>query len=637
MRVTHMIIRKRTYIVLLMVIFIFVGLIFRLGYLQLYKTHWLTDKAEDLWRRDIPVEGKRGKILDQSEKELVYNISAPTVIAIPAQIKDKEMTAEKLAPILNMSQEKIFQLISKRTLMVYLAPGGRKISEDVANQILRLRLPGIALTEENRRYYPYGSLAAHVLGFTGIDNQGLTGIELVYDDKLKGQRGSISFFSDAKGREIPNERDFYKEPIHGLDLVLTLDLNIQKFVERELDKAIEKYNPEGIVALVMNPNTGAVLGMANRPTYFPSDYKNYPQEVYNRNLAIWKTFEPGSTFKIVTIAAALEEGKVNLKESFFDPGFILVANHRIRCWKAGGHGQQSFLQVVENSCNPGFVTLGQRLGEELLFSYIRKLGFGQKTNIDLPGEASGLLFKPSQVGPLELATTAFGQGVSVTPIQQVAAVSAIINGGQKVQPHIVKGWKDPVTNMYVIKNELEKGERVISAETSELVRLTLESVVANGTGKNAYIDGYRVGGKTGTAQKVGPDGRYLKNNHIVSFIGFAPADKPEVVVYVAVDNPQGIQFGGLVTAPIVKGIMEDTLQYLKVEKRKDQLELEYRYDDTRYYDVPNLIGQDIKDVRKNLQHFQLEIIGEGNKVINQLPKGDQRLPGDTMIRVYLGN
>ncbi|OEF96078.1 stage V sporulation protein D [Desulfuribacillus alkaliarsenatis] len=635
MRVTHMTVRKRTYIVLLVVIFIFLGLIFRLGYIQLFKTHWLTERAEDLWRRDIPVEAKRGKILDRAENEIAYNVSAPTVIAIPAQIKDPELTAQKLAPLINMDEEKVYSLITKRTLMVYLAPGGRKIDDQVANQIMRLRLPGIVITEESKRYYPYGNLASHILGFTGIDNQGLTGIELVYDENLKGKRGSISFFSDAKGREIPNEKDTYTEPIHGLDLVLTIDLTIQKIIERELDKAVQTYQPESILAIAMNPNTGEILGMANRPTYYPEDYQSYPQEIYNRNLAIWKTFEPGSTFKIVTLAAALEEGKVNLNETFFDPGYIMVANHRIRCWKHGGHGEQTFAEVVENSCNPGFVTLGQRLGSELLFSYIHRFGFGKKTNIDLPGEASGLMFKPGQIGPLELATTSFGQGVSVTPIQQVAAVSSIVNGGYQIQPHIVKGWRDPVTKLYVHKNEHATGNQVISSETSELVRLTLEGVVANGTGRNAYIDGYRVGGKTGTAQKVGPDGRYLKNNHIVSFIGFAPADQPELVIYVAVDNPQGIQFGGVVTAPIVKGIMGDALKHLGVEKRTEQLEMDYRYDDIRYFDVPNLVGEEIKDVRRTLRHFQLEVIGEGSKIVSQVPKHGQRLPENTTIRVYL--
>ena len=635
MKLTHMTIRKRTYFVLLMVIFLFFALIFRLGYLQLYKTSWLTDLAEDLWRRDIPVEAKRGRILDRTEKEIVYNVSAPTVMAIPAQIKDPEMTAKQLAPLLNMKEETIYNYITKRTLMVYLSPGGRKIDDELADQILRLRIPGIVITEESKRIYPHGSLAAHVLGFTGIDNQGLTGLELTFDENLKGKRGSVSFFSDAKGREIPNEKDSYTEPVNGLDMVLTLDISIQKIIERELDKAMAEYQPESILAIAMNPNTGEILGMANTPTYFPEDYKNYPQEIYNRNLAVWKTYEPGSTFKIVTLAAALEEGKVNLKETFYDPGYILVANHRIRCWKSGGHGHQTFAEVVENSCNPGFVTLGQRLGEELLFSYIKKLGFGQKTGVDLPGESTGLLFKPSQIGPLELATTSFGQGVSVTPIQQAAAVSTIINGGYKVQPHIVMGWKDPITKQYVHKNEPEQGESIISPETSEKVRLTLEGVVANGTGRNAYIDGYRVGGKTGTAQKVGPDGRYLVNNHIVSFIAFAPADKPELLVYVAVDNPKGVQFGGLVTAPIVKAIMEDALQYMNVEKRADQLELKYRYDDTRYYDVPNLVGQEIKNVRKNLKNFQLEVVGEGEKVVSQIPKDGQRLPEDTLIRVYL--
>ncbi|MGA9173412.1 MAG: penicillin-binding transpeptidase domain-containing protein, partial [Thermoactinomyces sp.] len=318
-------------------------------------------------------------------------------------------------------------------------------------------------------------------------------------------------------------------------------------------------------------------------------------------------------------------------------GYIMVGGARLRCWKAGGHGHETFLQVVENSCNPGFVTLGQRVGKKDLFSYIRKFGFGQKTGIDLNGEAKGILFKESQVGPVELATTSFGQGVSVTPIQQVTAVSAAINGGKLMIPHLAKAWIDPETGKVIEKVQPKMRRRVISEETSKVVRNALESVVARGTGNKAYIDGYRVGGKTGTAQKVGPDGRYLQNNHIVSFIGFAPADDPKLVVYVAVDNPKGIQFGGVVAAPIVGNILDDSLRYLKIPKRKNQIPLEQTPLTTTIVSVPDLIGQDIDRIRTSLFSFPLQVVGTGEKVVNQMPKPGIRVKKGSTIKIYLGD
>jgi stage V sporulation protein D (sporulation-specific penicillin-binding protein) len=387
----------------------------------------------------------------------------------------------------------------------------------------------------------------------------------------------------------------------------------------------------------MNPNNGEILAMASRPDFDPANYRNVPPEIFNRNLPVWSTYEPGSTFKIITLAAALEEKKVDLlRDHFYDPGYAKVAGATLRCWKRGGHGHQSFLEVVQNSCNPGFVELGQRLGKEKLFEYIRDFGFGEKTGIDLQGEGKGILFNMNRVGPVEQATTAFGQGVSVTPIQQVAAVSAAINGGILYTPYIAKEWVDPVTGEVVSRNTPKAKRRVISEETSKQVRYALESVVAQGTGKGAFVEGYRVGGKTGTAQKA-QNGRYLENNHIVSFIGFAPADNPQLVVYVAVDNPKGtVQFGGVVSAPIVGKIMEDSLHALGVKPRKEQLEKERAWNDPKVVTVPNLIGLTKKDLQQQLFNLKLDVSGEGETVIEQAPQAGVKVKEGATVRVYLG-
>jgi stage V sporulation protein D (sporulation-specific penicillin-binding protein) len=351
------------------------------------------------------------------------------------------------------------------------------------------------------------------------------------------------------------------------------------------------------------------------------------------------TYEPGSTFKIITLAAALEEGKVNFSEPFYDPGFIEVAGAKLRCWKRGGHGSETFMQVVENSCNPGFVVMGQRLGKEALFRYINRFGFGKKTGIDLAGEGNGILFKLSRVGPVELATTSFGQGVSVTPIQQVMAVSAAINGGKLFQPHLAKAWIHPQTKQIIEqKSPLLIRDQIISEATSEQVRLALENVVAKGTGRNAFIEGYRVGGKTGTAQKV-INGRYSATEHIVSFIGFAPADDPQIVVYTAVDNPKGLQFGGLIAAPIVQGILRDSLRHMGISPRLGQIEKQPLYGiDPLTAEVPDLVGRTVSEIYENLNmNFNIAKYGVGSKVIMQEPKPGVKLPVGATIQIYLSD
>ncbi|MBG9589305.1 stage V sporulation protein D [Cytobacillus firmus] len=634
MRVSNVTVRKRLTAALFVGILVFFIIDLRLGYVQFFLGNMLTDGAKELWSRDIPFEPERGEIVDRNGVPLATNVSAPTVYVVPRQIKDPADAAEKLAAVLNMSKEKAYELITKRASSVKI-PQGRKISHEKAKEIRALGIEGVYIGEDSKRHYPFGNYLSHVLGFAGIDNQGLMGLELYYDEKLKGKKGSVKFYANAKGERMNDMADDYKPPVDGMDLKLTIDSKIQTIVERELDIAQAEYNPDGIIAIAMNPNNGEVLAMSSRPDFDPANFKNVPPEIYNRNLPIWSTYEPGSTFKIITLAAALEEGMVNLeKDHFHDPGSVEVGGARLRCWKKGGHGSQTYLEVVQNSCNPGFVELGERLGKESLFKYIRDFGFGEKTGIDLQGEGKGILFNLDRVGPVEQATTAFGQGVSVTPIQQVAAISAAVNGGTLYTPYIAKELINPATGEVLMKKSPDAKRKVISKETSDEIRKALESVVAKGSGKKAFVDGYRVGGKTGTAQKA-QNGRYLENNHIVSFIGFAPADDPQLVVYVAVDNPKGtVQFGGVVAAPIVGEIMGDSLRAMGVKPRKNQIEKELTWMDSPMIEVPDMVGLTKKDLGELYLNLKIDASGTGNTVVKQTPQPGIKLKEGSTIRLY---
>ncbi|MFC0301510.1 stage V sporulation protein D [Virgibacillus soli] len=637
-RVSTVTVKRRLVTVFLFGLLIFAIIDLRLGYVQFVIGDELMDLADESWSRDITFKPERGLILDRDGDILAENVTAPSIVVVPRQVKDPENTANQLADILNIDEQKVLEQITRPSMSVELRPEGIKIDEEQEIAIRTLNLDGIYLAKDSKRHYPYGNDLAHVLGFTGIDNQGLMGLELYHDELLKGKNGRLSFYSDAKGGKL-KLADVYTAPQDGLDLKTTIDSRIQTIMEREMDLAVAKYNPDGAIAIAVNPKTGEVLGMTTRPTFSPEDYQQADPEVYSRNLPIWSTFEPGSTFKIITLAAALEEGLVDLEEDHFtDKGSVKVGGANLRCWKSGGHGHQSYLEVVQNSCNPGFVNLGQKLGAEKLFTYIRNFGFGTKTGIDLMGEGNGILFKPEQVGPVELGTTSFGQGVSVTPIQQVMAVSAVVNGGYLYEPFIAKEWVDPVTKETVKQQEPKVQERVISKSTSEEVTKALESVVAYGTGRPAYVDGYRVGGKTGTAQKVGKDGRYMANNHIVSFIGFAPADDPEIVVYVAVDNPKGtVQFGGVVAAPIVGKIIGDSLHAIGVEPRKDGLEKEYQWPDEPKVEVPDLVGTNKNKLVEYMTNLHLELEGEGEYIIDQAPLPGSKVESGSTVRVYLSD
>lgn len=407
----------RIKIVMLLIFFLFALIIGKVFYIQVFSYEKLNSYATGLWSRNLPIEANRGKIYDRNGVVLADNVTTTSLVLIPNQIEDKEKTAELIAPILGISYEDMYAHVSKKTSIERVHPEGRRLDYETADKISDLELPGVYLLKESKRYYPYGEMLAHTLGFVGIDNQGLSGLELMYDEYLTGSYGAIKYFSDAKGNKLELS-EIYEQPQDGIDIYLTIDYNIQIALERELDNVISKYNPDQALGIVMDPKTGEVLAIASRPSFDPSNYEEYSTETINRNLPIWMTYEPGSTFKIITLATALEENLVDLEEEhFYDGGAVTVGGATIHCWKHGGHGDQTFLQVVENSCNPGFVDLGLRIGKETLFNYIDNFGFGEVTGIDLNGEASGIIFDIDKIGDLELATTAFGQGVSVTPIQ----------------------------------------------------------------------------------------------------------------------------------------------------------------------------------------------------------------------------
>ena len=628
-------IHVRIRIVLLVIVFLFLLIIGKVFYIQVISYKKLNGYASSLWSRNLPIEANRGIIYDSTGKVLADNITTTSLVLIPNQIKDKEGTASKLAEILGVPKDDMLKHVMKIASIERVHPEGRRLSYDIADKINDLKLPGVYLIKESKRYYPYDTLLSHSLGFVGIDNQGLAGLELIYDQYLTGSYGAIKYYSDAKGNRLELS-EVYEQPQDGVNITLTINYDIQASMERELDNVVSKYNPDGAWGIAMNPNTGEILAIASRPSFSPSNYSNYSVEEINRNLPIWMTYEPGSTFKIVTLSASVNEGIVDLnKDTFYDSGAVTVEGATLHCWKHGGHGLQTYLQVVENSCNPGFVNLGLKLGKEKLFEYIRNFGFGVKTGVDLNGESSGILFNMDRVGPVELATTAFGQGVSVTPIQQITAVSAAINGGVLYKPYIVKSLNEPETNSVIKENKPVVVRQVISKDSSDTVKYALESVVQNGTGRNAFIDGYRVGGKTGTAQKV-QDGHYMVGNYITSFIGFLPADDPQVIVYVAVDNAKGVsQYGGTVAAPIARNILVDSISALGIKKRENAGEKNYKVGEKHYKVIPDVVGYNVDEARKLLKDFSLEFSGSGSIVSYISPSaGDKILEGD-VVRIYL--
>ena len=406
----------RIKIILLLIVFLFFLVVIKVFYIEVVSYNKLNKSAKGLWSRNLPLEANRGNIYDQKGTLLAGNITTTSLVLIPNQIENKKLVAKELAKILNVSYKEMHAHVSKKTSIERVHPEGRRLSYEIADKINKLKFKGVYLVKEAKRYYPYENLMSHTLGYVGIDNQGLGGLELEYDKYLTGSNGAIKYFSDAKGKTL-NMAEVYEKPQDGMNVTLTINFEIQKALERELENAKSMYNPDHEIGIVMNPNTGEILALSSRPDFDSNNYKNYNIEQINRNLPVWMTYEPGSTFKIITLATSLEEHIVDLESDHFnDTGSITVGGAHLHCWRHGGHGDQTYLEVVENSCNPGFVNLGLKLGKDKLFKYIKNFGFGKRTNVDIVGEASGILFSEDKIGDLELATTAFGQGVSVTPI-----------------------------------------------------------------------------------------------------------------------------------------------------------------------------------------------------------------------------
>lgn len=614
---------------------IVMAIVIRLGYSQFYAYEELSLKATQSWQRGFPLEAARGKIYDSQQKVLVDNLTTSSLIIVPSQVKDYVTTANQLSKILGCSKEKILEKVKKKVSVERIQPEGRQLTEEKAYQIDRLKLPGVYLVQDTLRYYPHKNYLAQTLGFVGIDNQGLVGLELKYDEYLSGVNGSINYYMNAKSQNLNIYPADYVYPTNGMDIELTIDSRVQDVVERELNNAYTTYNPDSILCLAMDPRNGKILAMCSKPDFDPNDYKNADSQIYNRNLPIWKSYEPGSTFKIITFSSALNEKLFDMdKDTYYDKGYEIVKGARIKSWKKGGHGLQTFREVLQNSSNPGFVEIGRRLGKERLYQYIQDFGLTKKTGVDLTGESSGIMFDYDKFNEVEQATVAFGQGISVTPIQLVRAVCACVNGGQLYKPYIVNKVYNSKTHEVVVENQPEKIRQVITSDTSAKVRDAMEGVVTDGGGKNAYIDGYRIGGKTGTAQRA-INGTYAGNGYILSFLGVAPIDNPQIVLYLAMDNPKKcVQYGGTTATPIARKIFMDVLPALHVKKVTQQREKAYVWTDVKTYDVENYVGKTKKEVKN--EHYGFEFLGSGDYVIDQLPRVGEKIEDGQKVKIMLG-
>ena len=561
--------RKKVMIVFVAVFFIMMFLIGRLVYLMIFCSEYYGNKAENLHERERYIKAARGKLLDANGTVLATNKSVCTISVIHNQMEEPEKVIAMLVKELGISEEAARKRVEKVSSIERVKTN---VAKETGDAIRAYGLSGVKVDEDYKRYYPYGTLASKVLGFTGADNQGILGLEVKYDEYLQGTNGKILTLTDARGIEIENAGESRLEPVNGYDLCLSLDYNIQMYCEQAAKKVCTKKSADSVSVIVMNPQNGELMAMVNYPEFDLNDpftlvgdngeavSAEEKQNLLNkmwRNQCISDTYEPGSTFKIITAAAALEEGVVKLDDAFFCPGYKIVEDRRIRCARTTGHGAETFETGIMNSCNPVFMELGERLGAENFVGYFKQFGLLSKTNIDLPGEAGTIMHKTENIGPVELATISFGQSFQITPIQLVTTVSSIINGGTRVTPHFGVSVQDADGNT-VKTFSYETHENICTAETSETMRYLLEKVVSEGTGKNAKIEGFSIGGKTATSQTLPRS----DHKYISSFLGFAPADNPQVLVLVVINNPQGIYYGGTIAAPVAKEIFENILPYL---------------------------------------------------------------------------
>ena len=566
--------KKKLLIVFLCAVCIVIVLAGRLVWLMIFEADYYQEKAQALHERERSIKAARGRILDASGTVLADNRTVCTISVIHSQITDPEEVIRALSQTLEMEESEVREKVEKVSSMERIRTNVEKETGDI---IRKMDLDGVKVDEDFKRYYPYDELASTVLGFTGADNQGIIGLEVKYEEYLKGQDGTILTTTDARGIELPGEVEDRIEPVPGNDLQTSLDYNLQMYAQQMAEKVMEEKQADGVSILLMNPQNGEIMAMVNVPEFDLNDpftlntgadastlSDEEKQDALNqmwRNRCINDTYEPGSTFKIITASAALEEGVVELDDTFSCPGYRVVEDRKIRCHKVGGHGQETFVEGVMNSCNPVFIDVGLRLGAETFCDYYEQFGLMDLTGVDLPGEAGTIMHKRENIGTVELATMSFGQSFQVTPIQMAATVSSIVNGGFRVTPHVgVRVLNEDGSQKLVLEHG--KKDRIVSEETSLTMRAILEKVVSEGSGKNAAIEGYQIGGKTATSQTLPRSA----NKYISSFIGFAPADDPQVLGMCIIYNPQGVYYGGTIAAPVIRDIFENILPYLGVEK-----------------------------------------------------------------------
>lgn len=567
--------KKKVLVVFLAAFCILAALIIRLVYLMVFDAQYYQKKAEALHERERDIKAARGKIVDRNGVVLATNKTVCTISVIHNQIRDPQRVIEILAEELELDEDEVKKRVEKVSSMEKIKTN---VDKETGDRIREYNLAGVKVDEDYKRYYPYDSLASKVLGFTGGDNQGIIGLEVKYEEVMKGKDGQILTTTDARGIELEGIAEDRIEPIAGNTLQISLDYNIQAYCEQAAEKVREEKGADAVSILLMNPQNGEILAMVNVPEFnlndpftltepFAGEYET-DEEVQDALNQMWRngcindTYEPGSTFKIITASACLEEGVVSLDDTFSCPGYRIVEDRRIRCHKVGGHGSETFIQGIQNSCNPVFIDIGLRLGARQFYSYFKQFGLLDLTGVDLPGEAGTIMHRPEDIGTVELATISFGQSFQVTPIQMAATVSALINGGTRVTPHFgVSVLDQDGEELKKFSYREEKG--IVSKKTSETMQMLLESVVSEGSGKNSYIEGYSIGGKTATSQTLPRSA----NRYISSFIGFAPADSPQILGMVVIHDPQGIYYGGTIAAPVIRDVFDNVLPYLGIEKQ----------------------------------------------------------------------
>ena len=640
--------RKKTlFYVLIGIMLVIAVLAGRLFWLMVIHKEEYEYRAQALHERERSIKAARGVIYDRNGVVIADNKPVCTISVIHNQIKDPERVIRELSQRLELDEATVRKKVEKYSSMERIKSNVEKATAD---EIRNLGLAGVMVDEDYKRYYPYGELASKVLGFTGGDNQGIIGLEVKYDAHLQGTNGTILTLTTAHGIEIDQAAENRIEPVQGNNLYTSLDVNIQMYAQQLAEKTMAAKGAKSVSIIVMNPQNGELYAMANVPEFdlnqpyvFTEEFsalystENLSNEEKSnllntmwRNPCISNTYEPGSSFKIITATAALECNEVSVSDGFFCPGYKIVADRRIHCHKVTGHGSESFLQGIMNSCNPVFMEIGARVGAERFYEYFDKLGLNERTGVDLPGEANSIKHKLENVGEVELATMSFGQSFQITPLQLMVAASASINGGKRVTPHFGV-YMETADGESVTRFQYEEKDAGISDETSEMMRYLLEQVVAEGTGNRAYLPGYRVGGKTATSEKLPRS----ENRYIASFLGFAPSDNPQVMALILIDEPQGIYYGGTIAAPVIAELFENILPYLKIEAQYTEKEI--KEFGSGSFEVPDFTGMTVQEAKKAVKAYyfdEIQYLGEGDTITEQFPQAGEMVNRNSILILY---